>query len=201
MCPWILCIVLGGWIVIDPIRRATAKPLRNLLIVHTPPLQDLSDWLEVTHRIEEWAPDIEVRIVNNREFDDGISEWQVTRPSLVFSPHRLLECQPKGGTICAGVNLSKFEQFERLARQGLPVPPTRKLTRDINLDAHYWTSYVVGKPPFGSRGQGVSLVKRQDVSSRYDELTLNGSRDMVIQTYIEHSENGYPTHYRVQTLF
>jgi hypothetical protein len=187
--------------VIDPVKRAAAVLLRNLLIVHTPPLQDLSDWLEVKSRIDDWAPDIEVKVVNNRTPDADVSGWQVSRPSLVFSPHRLIEYCPTGGTVYAGARLSKLEQIERLAGHAFLVPPTLKLTRDLRFEEPGWGRFVVVKPQYGASGEGVQLLKKQDVAGRYAALTMDARRDMIVQPYVEHSEDGYPTGYRVLTLF
>jgi glutathione synthase/RimK-type ligase-like ATP-grasp enzyme len=178
-----------------------AEPTRNLLIVHTPIRQDISDWLSVKRRIEEQAPDIEVRIANNGARHSATRRWQVSRPSLVFSPFILETYEPKGGTVYAGRLLDKLEQVERLARQGVPVPLTARLTRDLAFDPAHWGPYVVAKPLRGSMGRGIRLVPTRNVATLYAELTLNDTREMLVQPYIEHSENGYPTSYRVLTLF
>jgi glutathione synthase/RimK-type ligase-like ATP-grasp enzyme len=60
---------------------------------------------------------------------------------------------------------------------------------------------VVLKPLHGKLGQDVRLLRTEDVAARYPELTLDGRRLMVIQPYIEHSEDGYPTEYRVLSMF
>jgi hypothetical protein len=177
------------------------EPTRNLLILHTPFRQDISDWFLVKRRIDGQAPDIEVRIATNGQRNSVTRRWQVSRPSLVFSPCTLEEYAPKGGAVHAGRGFSKLEQIERLARQGLPVPLTAKLTRDLVLDPAQWGRYVIAKPLRGSKGQDVHLVQTTDVPARYGELTLNETREMVVQPYIEHSEDGYPTEYRILTLF
>jgi len=169
--------------------------------MHTPIGQDISDWLSVKQRIDEKAADIEVRIATNGTANSVTRRWQGRRPSLVFSPHELHGYQPNGGRVYAGQRFSKLEQIELLSRQGLPVPVTSILTRDLVVDLAQWGRYVVAKPLHGSKGQGVYLIKTTDLSTRYAELTLNDTRTMVIQPYIEHSENGYPTEYRVLTLF
>jgi ATP-grasp domain len=185
----------------NPTTRDAAGPVRNLLIVHTPIAQDISDWVEVKRRIEARASDIEVRIGNNEAANSVTRRWQVSRPSLVFSPIPLLVYRPRGGTVYAGRALSKLEQTERLARHGLPVPLTSKLTPDSALDPAQWGRYVVMKPFHGRQGEGICLVRTQDVAARYAELTQNGTRDMLVQTYVEHAESGYPTSYRVMTVF
>ena len=177
------------------------EPTRNLLILHTPVRQDISDWLQVKDRIEKRALDIEVRIATNGARNSVASRWQVSRPSLVFSPFTILEYKPKGGTVYAGRGFSKLEQMERLSHQGLPVPRTAKLTRDLELDAALWGRYLVAKPLRGGMGRDVYLVPTSELGARYAALTLNGTREMIVQPYIEHSEDGYPTEYRVLTLF
>jgi hypothetical protein len=112
----------------QPGMRTVAEPTRNLLIVHTPNFQDISDWHSVKHRIDEKAPDIEVRIATNGARNSVTRRWQGSRPSLVFSPFVLREYQPNGGTVYACQAFSKLEQIERLARQGSPVPLTATLT-------------------------------------------------------------------------
>ena len=59
-------------------------PTRNLLIVQTAPEQNPSDWIAIQQRIERNAPDIEVRIADNRNRNSVTARWQVRRPSLVF---------------------------------------------------------------------------------------------------------------------
>ena len=186
---------------INPVFRQAAEPTRNLLIVHTPYAQDLSDWLEIKRNIEARASDIEVRIATNRAPNSVTRRWQATRPSLVFSPFGLKSYRPKGGKVYAGQRISKLTQIERLAHLGLPVPPTAKLARNLSLDPERWGRYVVVKPSHGGQGRDVRLLQISDVAHRYDELTLNDTQEIVIQPYIEHSEQGFPTEYRVLTLF
>jgi hypothetical protein len=185
----------------SPAASFTAAPTRNLLIVHTPPFQGLSDWLEVKQRIEARAPDIEVRIATNGSPNSVTARWQIQRPSLVFSVSPLFQFKPKGGTVHAGHPMTKLEQLERLASKGFPVPRTAMLSPDLVLDRETWGRYVVLKPLHGKLGQDVRLLRIEDVAAHYPELTLDGRRLMVIQPYIEHSEDGYPTEYRVLSMF
>lgn len=178
-----------------------AGPVRNLLIVHTPVLQEISDWITVKNRIDQDAPDIEVRIATNGVRNSATRRWQVSRPSLVFSPYVLKGFEPLGGKIYAGRGFSKLDQIRRLEARGVPVPLTAILTRDLAIDAAQWGPYVVVKPLRGAMGMDVHLLRTKDVAARYGDLTLNDTRAMVIQPYIEHSEDGYPTEYRVLTLF
>jgi glutathione synthase/RimK-type ligase-like ATP-grasp enzyme len=119
----------------------------------------------------------------------------------VFAPCGLYDLRPRGGTVYAARRVPKLEQIERLARQGLPVPHTARLTRDIVLDPMLWGRHVVAKPQFGIGGANVRLLSVRDVVARYAELTDNDAREMLIQAYIEHSHEGLPTSYRVLTMF
>jgi hypothetical protein len=184
-----------------PAAREAAGSIKNLLIMHTPGFQDISDWAEVKRRIEERASDIAVRIATNGKPNSVTRRWQVSLPSLVFSPIALHAYRPKGGTIYCGREINKLDQIERLAREGLPVPLTSKLTPCLSLDPAHWGRYAVVKPLLGRQGEDVHLVQTEDVAARYAGLTRNGTRDMLIQPYVEHTENGYPTEYRVMTLF
>src|SRR6266511_2561382 len=95
--------VEAGWTA-APHRRL--EPTRNLLILHTPFRQDVSDWFLVKRRIDVLATDIEVRIATNGQRNSVTRRWQASRPSLVFSPCTLEEYAPKGGTVYAGRGFS-----------------------------------------------------------------------------------------------
>src|SRR5688572_7289353 len=107
---------------------ADQGPARNLLLVHTPEHQALSDWVEIKRRIDERAPDIEVRIASNVKRDLATLRWQTSRPSLVFSADRLMSYRPNGGTVYAGRYADKAKQMSLLPRVGVPVPTTTELT-------------------------------------------------------------------------
>ena len=179
--------------------------VRNLLILHTPTAQALSDWEEVKHRIQTRAPDIEVRIANNLARNSVTRRWQASRPSLVFSAAPLRDYQPAGGKIYAGrklVELGKAEELERMRATGLPVPPTVPLTPDLRLCGEPWGEFVVAKPAAGWRGKMVRLVRAEDLSRRYRELTASGQVPMLVQPYIHHVDaEGRAGDYRVITLF
>ena len=185
----------------SPAASFTAEPTRNLLIVHTPPYQGLSDWLEVKQRIEARASDIEVRIATNGSPNSVTARWQIQRPSLVFSVCPLFQFKPKGGTVYDGHPMTKLEQIERLASKGLPVPRTEMLSPNLVLDRETWGRHVIVKPLQGMMGKGVRLVRIEDLAARYPELSRDGKYEMLVQPYIEHSEDGYPTESRVLTMF
>jgi hypothetical protein len=193
-------------------------PSLNLLIVQTQPEQDPSDWITIKQRIDRNAPDIEVRIANNvhrksiievgeggiannRLRNLGIAHWQVQRPSLVFSPVRLMDYVPRGGTVYCGHILGKDEQLRRLSSIGILTPRTAILSSASSFDPEEWGEYVIAKPNNLNSGVGVKLVRAVDLSVRYEELTAIADDRFLVQSYIDHSEDGYPTAYRVLSLF
>jgi len=178
-----------------------AEPTRNLVIVYTEHLQDHSDWVAVQERIERDAPDIEVRIVNNFHRNSVTARWQARRPSLVFSPIRLAEFVPRGGAVFCGRILGKDEQVRRLSSIGILAPKTETLSPTSSFDPLEWGEYIVIKPNNSNSGNGVKLVRSAGLSVRYAELTALANDQILVQPYIDHAEDGYPTIYRVLTVF
>jgi hypothetical protein len=177
-------------------------PTRNLVIVHTPLSQDLSDWLTVKEKITVRAPDIEVRIVNNVLPFTEAGRWQTTRPSLVFSPLHLINFKPSGGTVYAGRQLDKFIEARRLAKAGVPVPKTTRLVPGLKLRPETWGEYVIVKPSGegSSLGRGVRLVRTDeiDVLSR----RLAATERLIVQTYVDATDElGRQYDFRVMTIF
>jgi hypothetical protein len=190
---------------------------RNLLIVQTERDQDPSDWIAVRQRIERNAPDIEVRIVDNRYRPSAIeveqvgiahhrqrvaaaATWQIQRPSLVFSPVRLIDYVPRGGTVYCGHIMGKDEQLRRLSSIGISTPKSAFFSRADSFSRKEWGKYVVVKPSNLNSGKGVRLVRTIDLSARYDELTAEFNDQYLVEQYID-SEDGCPTEYRVLSLF
>jgi hypothetical protein len=176
-------------------------PTRNLLIVQTTPEQAPSDWIAVKQRIELNAPDIEVAIANNRHRNPVTARWQVRRPSLVFSPVRLIDFVPRGGAVYCGRIMGKDEQLQRLSSIGILTPKTAILSSASSFDPGEWGDYVIVKPNNMNSGNGVRLVRTVDLSARYDELTAIANDRFLVEPYIDHSEDGYPTAYRVLSMF
>lgn len=176
-------------------------PARNLLIVQTVPEQDPSDWIAIKQRIESIAPDIEVGIADNRQRNSVTARCQVRRPSLVFSPVRLLEFAPRGGAVFCGHVLGKDEQLRRLASIGILTPKTATLSSQGSFDPGEWGHYVIVKPNNLNSGNGVKLVRTIDLSARYEELTSIADDQFLVEPYIDHAEDGYPTEYRVLSMF
>src|SRR5262249_6193427 len=86
-------------------------PMRNLLILHTPHFQERSDWETVKAKIDARAPDIEVRIDDNLQPSPETGDWQMSRPSLVFSAFALVGYRPRGGAVFAGKHMGKGAEW------------------------------------------------------------------------------------------
>jgi hypothetical protein len=175
-------------------------PSRNLLIVQTIPDQDPADWVTVKGNIERKAPDIEVRISTNGQLSPRTARWQVSRPSLVFSPVRIADSL-RGGTVYCGRILGKDVQLRRLADIGIATPKTATFTSLRSYDPAEWGEYVIVKPNNANSGDGVKLVRTIDLAARHDELTAGVNDQLRVETYIDHSEDGYPSEYRVMSMF
>lgn len=177
------------------------EPDRNLLILHSPGCQNISDWLDVKTRIEADAPDIDVRIGDNDTNSMTTREWQISRPSLVFSPLHLKNYVPAGGKIYVGKPFGKIEQYERLITLGIPVPQFVKLNKFAALDPKIWGDYVVVKPNRGSLGRGVHLAKSADVARHFGHLA-DRPKQMMIQQFIDHTDDqGHLYEYRILLMF
>jgi hypothetical protein len=177
---------------------------RNLVIVHSPDHQALSDWTTVKEKIEARAPDIEVRIADNTIPNSATRRWQVRRPSLVFSASPLLAYRPAGGRVYQGQRLHKVEPLERLSAAGIPTPDSALLMPGIELDPDRWGAFVVVKPTGrrSSYGRMVQLARTETIGKRYDELTGGGRTEMMVQTYVDATdEEGRGCDVRVMTLF
>lgn len=172
---------------------------RNLLI----PLRSnlsMEDWSAIGSKIGDRAPDIEVRIASDEAHLPDAESWQVTRPSVVFSPDMLGAFKPRGGTIFAGQSINKLNQAKSLHAIGVLVPPTILLTPQLSIDPEIVGEFVVTKPPRSARGIGITLVRTSTLANRYAELTDGGRNRMLVQPYIDHTEDGYPTEFRALTM-
>ena len=178
------------------------RPRRNLLLLHTDTYQERADWLAVKEKIEARAPDIEVRVDSNDHPSADVYRWQIGRPSLVFSPFRLLAYRPPGGTVYAGREIGKVAEWRRMAESGLPIPQTARLAPDLVLPPESWGEYVIVKPVKGMRGQRIRLARTVEVGRRYAELSDGGRERMLVQKYVDHvDEQNRPFNYRVLTIF
>jgi hypothetical protein len=177
------------------------EPTRNLLILQERRIQEPSDWIAIKQRIDSDAPDIEVRIADVSLPNSVTARWQVRRPSLVFSPTFLSGYLPRGGAVFSGRFLGKGEQLRRLSSIGILVPRTETLSFGNSFDPKEWGDYLIVKPDDSNRGEGLKLVRTIDVYARFGASTTLSRGRLLVQPFIDHSEDGYPIHYRVLSMF
>jgi glutathione synthase/RimK-type ligase-like ATP-grasp enzyme len=133
-----------------------------------------------------------------------LQSWQLSRPSLVFSPCSLIKFRPAGGKIFAGRPVDKVEQVRRLQLAHIPTPRTLQLIPGMSLDPAVWGEYVVVKPTMGltSYGRSLRLARPKELGARFLELTGNGREKMLVQELIDTTnEAGRLFAYRVLTMF
>jgi hypothetical protein len=178
---------------------------RNLILVHTPGYQAVEDFQSIGRAVQQLAPDIEVFVASN-DISSSVTRRQAARrPSLIFSPGRLLSFRPVRGKIYAGSPIPKLEQIERFRAAGLPVPPTVEIKPNVDLPKTDFGSYVVVKPGYSesSRGQFITLMRRESVSfqprKRFAQDHPGRYWPMLAQKFID--TGAFVNHYRVLTLF
>ena len=103
---------------------------RNLILVHTQGYQDAADFAAIAQHVQELAPDIETFIASKNIPSSATRRRAGRRPTLIFSPGRLLEFRPMRGRVYAGSPIPKLEQLSRFKAAGLPVPPSTEITPD-----------------------------------------------------------------------
>ena len=135
----------------------------NLVIVHTPGLQALSDFTTIKSLIAARAPEIEVFILANGMRHSVTRKWAASRRTLVFSPVPIERFSPLRGKVYACRRLGKLEEIRRLAAAGLPVPDTVQVEPDTRLDPQGWGPFSVVKPIAARQGEGVRLRRTIDV--------------------------------------
>jgi hypothetical protein len=136
---------------------------RNLIIVHTPKLQERSDFEAIAEMIADRAPDIEVFIVENGTRQSLTRKRAASRPTLVFSPIRLREFSPLRGKVHTGRYHPKTEEIARLVAAGINVPEAVPVEPETRLDPATWGPFTVVKPLSGMAGYGIRLVRTRDV--------------------------------------
>ena len=163
----------------------------NLVIVHTPGLQALSDFTTIKALIAERAPDIEVFIFGNHRRHSVMRKWVAGRRTLVFSPTPITAFSPIRGKVHACRGLGKMEEVRRLAAAGLRVPESILVMPDTRLDPQSWGAFTVLKPTTGRQGRDVRLVRTRDV--RWTPSPT------IAQRFIDTGEKA--RNYRVTTVF
>jgi hypothetical protein len=87
---------------------ADSEPTRNLVLVHSDGWQDVADFHKIKAIVDETAPEIETLVASNDIRSSFSRKRAAARPTLVFSPIRLLEFRPDRGKIYEGQPMSKL---------------------------------------------------------------------------------------------
>lgn len=179
------------------------SPERNLLIIHNPKLQAMSDWTTVRGKIHARAPDIEVRIADSSSSGAVTRRWQASRPSLVFSANDLGEYKPSRGATLLSERLAEEIQYERLTAAGVSTPRTIQLLPGMALKTDIWGDYVIVKPQATRAGSNLRLVPTEEVGRSYFAMVNHRNANRVLIKQYVHSvdEKGFPIEYRVLTMF
>ena len=179
-------------------------PRYNLVLVHTAGWQDVADFAALGQLISAQAPDIEVFILDNASRSPILRKKIGQRPTLVFSPVRLLNFRPARGKIWQGQPMSKLSEMRRLADAGLPVPFFEELTPTTLLLEALYGPLVILKPSYAlaSFGQGVELRHTGSVAYRtpedFPEEHAGRHGPMIVQKFVD---CGRAMTCRVLTLF
>ena len=158
----------------------------NLILVHQETKQDRADYEEIARRV-----DFKVFIVDTK--DEALRDAGFDRgmPTLTVSPMPIKRFVPPRGAVCQGFEHPKSEQYERLARLGLPVPKWVVISPDSSLDARDWGPYVVVKPDLGRKGAEIFIKRAGRVRYR--------APGFLAQQFVYTGR--WPVNYRVVTLF
>jgi hypothetical protein len=179
-------------------------PERNLVLVHSRRWQDHADFEIIKTHVEEIAPDIAVFIASNDIRSSITRKRAASRPTLIFSPIRLLSFSPARGRLYAGAQMSKMDEMRRLAAAGLPIPRFEVIGPGTRLSPEDYGPYVLVKPSYAlaSYGQGIELLRtsklRYRAPSEFPDWHPGRHAPMFAQQFID---CGYPMSCRVLTLF
>lgn len=180
------------------------EPLRNLVLVHEPDVQDFADLEAIAREVRQLAPDIEVFVASNDTASSTTRKLAARRPTLVFSPTVLRRFKPLRGKIYAGALIPKDVQLQRLSNASLSVPDFAVLAEDFEFDSVRFGPIVLIKPTgFTSHGRGIEMVRSEELVGtrwrRHPTVRAAGDSPLMVQRFID--TGAYPAHYRVLTFF
>jgi len=175
----------------------------NLIIIHVPGRQQISDFLAVRKMMARRARDIEVHVLTHgspvaQDFWRRMAE----RPTAIFSPMPITIPPDIRGARLTANPTRKSREIEMLVRHGFPVPRTEVIRPETVLDEAQWGRFVVVKPEMSYRGQGVKLMRARDVRwadpLSWPEDDPRHGQELIVQRFIE--TGPFFTCYRVMTV-
>jgi hypothetical protein len=138
----------------------------NLIIIHVPGRQEVSDFVAVKKKMAVRAPDIAVYIVTaDTPVPHGFWNKMAELPTVIFSPMPVAIPPPVRGARLIVKPTPKFKEFQLLANAGFAVPRTQAITAEAVFEELVWGPFLVIKPDKGYGGAGVRLVRTRDVKS------------------------------------
>lgn len=175
----------------------------NLVLLHTPHRQDISDFVTIRNMMLGKAPDIAVSVIS---VDEPVRAERVAelakRPTLLFSPMPIdLPPGVRGKLLAPPRVITKYAEYEALKEAGFPAPATILVERHEQLADVRIEPVAVIKPNRGLRGARVNLI-RTDLLRQWtpEQLAQSPSNreGMVVQQFIDIGAN--LTSYRVMTV-
>lgn len=167
----------------------------NLIIVPESSNCDIGDFHDIAERIRKLAGDIRVHVVKRRYL-----WWRqlgfLFKPSLYVAFYEARSFQPLRGASLHGKSIAKSEQYLRMEDAGFDTLPWQVIAADKQYEKADWGDRVIIKPDRGREGQGVRLVRPEDI--RQQMASQNG-RDNLIQKFVDTGR--HPNYFRALTLF
>lgn len=175
----------------------------NLVIIHVPGRQDLSDFLTIRNMMAGRAPDICVSVISlGSDYPADFWKRSSERPTLIFSPMPVKLGNEITGARLVAIPRSKMEEVRMLMKAGISVPESTILNPDTLLKSTDWGPFTVTKPNFGLRGQGVRLNRTRDVRwsdpLSWPMIDLRHGKEILAQKYIH--TGSYLQSHRVMTV-
>lgn len=181
----------------------------NLVIFHTPRLQDINDFQAIRLDLLRTHPEITTSIISTPLGPDQLRAVQSSEsgamvislhaaagspgwaslaklPTLLFSPVPLRLPPTVRGFRLFAQHATKLQEMEILRRKGFPVPRSALLTSELVLDEGTWGSKVVVKPIAGRGGDAVQLLNTCDVRAFLQRRLDEGQRQpLMVQQWID----------------
>ncbi len=171
----------------------------NLILLHTPGKQDVSDFLTIKNMMLGRAPEIQTLVFSlpYRFADQDLR--QINRlPTLVFSPMPIeLNRSIRGTRLIVPKNATKEAEIKLLSDAGFPVPQSFIITNLADAPKFDSGPFVVVKPNRGSQGKDVKLVRADELLHYGKSISDPTVTEFMIQEWID--TGAFPSSYRVLT--
>jgi len=176
---------------------------RALILVTSPALSALDDFLELAGWITDLDPETAVYVVSDLAGADASANVPDV-PTVTVSPAPLRRFRPRRGPVFQGQHVSKSTEYRALEAAGLPVPRWTRLLPNRAPKVDGFPPYVVTKPDYGAQGADVRIEQRDTVSwtppRTARSLNFGGPfNPRLVQEFVY--TGPWPRSHRVVTLF